>query len=531
MTSLAGTRPLVRLALRRDRIILPVWIVLLAAIPASTGSAYEQLYPTEAVRAGLTASVGRNPSVAVLYGPGFDLSTPGGFTAWRYACFFAVFVGLMAIFTVTRHTRAEEDTGRLELLSAGVVGRYAALTAGVGVAASASILIGALAAVTMIGSGLPAAGSIAFGAGGALAGCVFAGIAAVTAQLTEYSRNANGMACAALGVAFLLRAVGDSTTSVSWLSWLSPIGWSEHLQAFAGERWWVLVLPVLTAIVITAAAYALLPRRDLGAGLFPQRPGPATAAPGLASPFALAWRLHKGVLIGWTIAMLIFGGVFGSIANGIADLVGDSEQTKEILAKMGGASGIEDAFLGTMAGVFGLCAAVYAVQATLRMRAEESAVLVEPLLATGVSRRQWMASHLVFALVGPALLLTVAGLGAGVTHGLMVHDLAGQVPHVLGGALVQLPAAWVVVGIAVVLFGFLPTYSVAAWAALGLFLVLTMFGPAVQASQVVMDVSPFTHVPKIPGAPFAATPLLWLTAIAVITVGAGMTAFRRRDIG
>ena len=38
-------------------------------------------------------------------------------------------------------------------------------------------------------------------------------------------------------------------------------------------------------------------------------------------------------------------------------------------------------------------------------------------------------------------------------------------------------------------------------------------------SQWIVDVSPFTHVPKLPGAAFTATPLLWLAVIAVALAG------------
>jgi ABC-2 type transport system permease protein len=533
VNSLTGTRTLLRLALRRDRIMLPVWIVVLGLTPMSTAGAYNTLYPDAASRASLSAG-GQNPSVAVLYGKAFDLTTAGGFAAWRYGVFLGIFIGLMAIFTVTRHTRAEEDTGRLELLSAGVLGRYAALTAAVLVSGGASIAVGLVETLGLIGSGLPAAGSFALGGGVALCGLVFTAIAAITAQVFTYSRTANGVACAVLGVLFLLRAVGDSSPSASAMSaasWLSPIGWTELIRAYADERFWVMVLPLGTAAVLTAVAYRLQPMRDVGLGLVPPRPGPASGAASLRTPLALALRLHRGPLIGWTIAMLVIGAVFGAIATGIGDLVGTSQQTRQIFERMGGAQGIVDAYIAAICGIFGLTAAVYAVQATLRMRGEESALLLEPLLATKVTRARWVASHLAFAVLGPALLLAAAGLGTGLMYGLRVHDVGTQVAHALGATLAQLPAVLVVGALAALLFGFLPDYTVAAWVVLVVFLLITMFGPILQVSQAVLDVSPFSHVPKLPTAEFTLTPMVWLTGIAVVVFGAAFAGFRRRDIG
>ena len=129
MSALTGTRHLLRLALRRDRIVVPIWVVLIGIIPAAMPGIYDQLYPDAASRATLTPTMNANPSLSLLYGPPFDLSTAGGFTAWRYGAFISLFIGLGCIFTVTRHTRQEEDTGRQELLSSTVTGRYASLTA------------------------------------------------------------------------------------------------------------------------------------------------------------------------------------------------------------------------------------------------------------------------------------------------------------------------------------------------------------------------------------------------------------------
>jgi ABC-2 type transport system permease protein len=527
---LAGTWHLIRLALRRDRVILPIWIVLLSIVPASTVSAYDQYYPTAADKAALTVGAAANPSFAVLYGPAFDLTTPGGFIAWRMAGFTALLVGLMVVFTVTRHTRAEEDTGRAELLSAGVVGRYAGLTAAITVAGGASVLIGLIEALSMSAT-LPSAGSWAFGGSIALVGLVFTAIAAVSAQLAEYSRTANGIGTAAVGVAFLLRAAGDSTVDVRWLSWLSPIGWVQQARPFAGERWWVLLLQVATALVIGALAYFLLPRRDVGVGFIPPRPGPAEADASLRTPFALAWRLHRGPLFGWTVGFAVCGAVFGSIASGVGGLVGSNPQLREAFEQLGGTQGLTQAFLAAMAGFFTMVASLYGIQAALRLRSEETAFRLEPLLGTDVGRLRLAASHLVFAFLGTAGLLLVGGVLLGLSNGLRAGDVGGSIADMLAGMLVQLPAAWLIIALTVAIFGLLPKFSTAAWAVGSLALLISMFGPFLGLPQVVLDVSPFQHPPKVPGQAFTATPIVWLMAIAVVALAAGLVGWRRRDVG
>ena len=533
MGSFAGTGALVRLALRRDRVMLPIWILVIAGLTAVTASSFAELYPTVQSRQEFAASLGNNPSLIALYGRPFDLTSVGGLTAWRMLGVAAVLAALMSTFTVVRHTRAEEESGRLELVRAGVVGRYAPLSAGLLVAFGTNLVLAVLVVLGLTRTGQPAGGAFAFGLALAAAGWVFAAVAAGTAQLTEGARAANGVAGSMVGLSFLLRAVGDVAdphTRPAVLSWLSPVGWSQQVRPFAGERWWVFAVALALVLVLTGSAYALAARRDLGAGLMPPRPGPAQAGPWLRSPLGLAWRLHRGALAGWAAAFAMMGAVLGSVAAGIADLFADNEQLTDILTRLGGEQGVVDAFLAAEIGLVGSIAAVYAVQATLRLRSEETGLRAEPVLATAVSRIRWAAGHLAVAAVGTAVLLVAVGLGIGLAHGLRTHDVGTQLPRLLGAALVALPAAWVLLGLTTALFGLAPRLTVLSWAAVLLFLLLGQFGPVLRLDQRVMDVSPFAHVPRIPGGELSWTPLGWLTAVAAALVAAGLVGFRRRDV-
>jgi ABC-2 type transport system permease protein len=69
MTALAGTPVLVRLAARRDRILMPVWLYLLTAVVASTAFSLKKAYPTAADRAALAAGVGTTPRSRRSTGP------------------------------------------------------------------------------------------------------------------------------------------------------------------------------------------------------------------------------------------------------------------------------------------------------------------------------------------------------------------------------------------------------------------------------------------------------------------------------
>ena len=180
--------------------------------------------------------------------------------------------------------------------------------------------------------------------------------------------------------------------------------------------------------------------------------------------------------------------------------------------------------------IFALAAAGYAIQATLRLRAEEEGLRAEPVLATAVGRLQWATSHLVFGLLGPAVALAAAGLAEGLVYGLVGGDVGRELPRVLAGALVQLPAVLVLAGIAMALFGLLPRLAAVSWAALATFAFLALFGPLLQLSHWLLDLTPFTHIPRLPGGAVTATPLVWLLVVTAALVAAGLAGFRRRDL-
>jgi ABC-2 type transport system permease protein len=529
-----GTGALFRLALRRDRVVGTVWVLGLFVFALSQAASIVSLYPTQADldRLARTAEgIGANPAVVALQGPAYDASTYGGATAWQVVTPGVFLLGLMSMLLVTRHTRQEEETGRAELVSAGVVGRYAWLAAGLLYVLAVNVVLAVITALGYVAMGLPAAGSVALAVGCGVCGLVFAGVAAICVQLTEHARSANGMAFAVLGVAFLLRAIGDSAAGLSWLAWLSPIGWAERFRPFAGERWAVLLLPVALLLVLLAVVAALVTRRDVGAGVLPARLGPAAAPAWLRSPLGLAWRLQRGSLIGWAVGAAVAGLSFGGIAQDMVQFAEQDPETAKALASLGGAGSITDIYLAAVLSWIGMLAAGYAVQATLRLRSEEAELRAEQVLATATSRTGWAGSHLVVAAVGAAVVLGVGGLLAGLAHGLRAGDLGGELPRVLGAALVQLPAVWVMAAVGAALFGLAPRLVVGAtWAVLAVVLFVTMFGEALQFSQLLVDASPFAHLPRLPAAEFTATPVVWLMAVAVALAAAGLAWFRRRDL-
>lgn len=153
MNTLTGTGALVKMSLRRDRIMLVVWLYALTAFVASSVYGLRGVYPTAADRIGLVNTAAHNPAFLSLYGQIYG-SSLGALTAWRDATLLSVGAGLLSIFVVVRHTRADEETGRLELIGATVVGRHAALACALTVAVTAHLVIAVIMVLLLSGAGL-----------------------------------------------------------------------------------------------------------------------------------------------------------------------------------------------------------------------------------------------------------------------------------------------------------------------------------------------------------------------------------------
>lgn len=522
-----GTGQLLRLYLRRDRIVAPLWILLLS-VPLSTvyvGSV-NAVYPTAADRAAFAASIMASPAQRALYGNVYNDSL-GSVGIWK-AGIFHLLIAVAVILTVIRHTRADEESGRTELLESTVVGRRAGLTAALLLAFGAAVATGVIGFAGLLTLDIPTSGSLAFCAALACSGLVFGAVAAVAAQLSPSARVARGGALSLLAGAFTLRAVGDA--GAGWLAWLSPLGWSLQVRPFAGDHWWVLGLHLVTAAALTVAAYELLARRDVGAGLLAERSGPGSAAQALRGPLSLAWRLDRGALVLWTVGLTLYGLLIGNVAHGVGDEIGTSRLARDVVTRLGGTAEMEQAFLAVAFSMLAMVAAAFAVSLTLRLHQEETSQHAELLIAGAVSRTRWLASHLTVCVLGTAVAMLLAGTAAGLTYGAALGDIGGTLPMVLGTAAVQLPAVWLLAAVTLVLFAVAPRFTPLAWGVLVGLIALYLLGSLSGAPQWLLDLEPFAHVPRLGAGPTDLTPLWWLLLIDGTLVVAGVLAFRRRDL-
>lgn len=530
-SALDGTSTLVRFILRRDRIRIPVWVGALGLGSIATANSFSELYATPASRAA-SAQTMNTPAGLAMTGPKEYLTDYnfGAMMGHQMLGFMGIMVGLMSVLLLVRHTRAEEEAGRAELVRAGIVGRHAHMASALIVVGAANVALALLLTVGL-GSlgyqGITWGGSLLYGAAHAAMGVVFAGVAAVTVQISQHSRGASGTAMAVIGAAYVLRATGDIGDGT--LSWLSPIGWAQATYVYVDDRWWPLLPAVAAAAALIAVALNLSTKRDVGLGLRSPKPGAAGASNVLTKPLGFALRLHRGMLIGFMVGLFLFGVMYGSIFDQVEKML-DSlpAEMRDAIAGIGGQT-IVESFASMILVILAIISSIYVVIAVSRLRVEENAGRAEPVLATALSRAQWTASHLSVALIGGAAVMASAGLGLGLAGAASTGD-AVLLPKLLGAALAYLPALWVTAGIATVLFGWLPRATLLAWAVVVYAFVVGYLGQILQFPGWMNNLSPFGHVPQLPAAEFSATPIVILTALAAALVSAGIAGFRQRDL-
>lgn len=531
MNANAGFWPLLRLALRRDRIKLPAWLLALSFMTYYFANAIQVGYPDEA---DLTAIAGfmNSPAGTIMSGPGFGWDHPTHATTFAGAYTLYLYLGaaLMAVLLVSRHSRAEEEAGRLELVRAAEVGRHAPLAVTGALTVGASLALGALSAVFLVPAGYGAAGSWLVGMSMAMVAVVFGAIAMVAAQLSDHSRSATGLAALAIGAAVVIRGAGDVLEQHgSWLSWLSPIAWAQQTRVFYDDRWWPLLLGVVFAGAMVALAARLQARRDLGAGLFATRLGSARAPAYLRTPLTLALRLERGSMIGWGTALLVLGALYGGLTDSVESSLGDLNNQLLVDALGGDPARLVDGYLATCVLFNAYVALCYAIVAAHRLVAEERDGRAEVALAAAVSRPRWLLAGYATALLGTLAVLAAAGLGMGATAALTTGD-ATHLGDVLVGTLLYLPAIAVLLGATVLGFAIRPRWLNLAWAFAVFSMLVGYLGFALDLPDLVVDLSPLSHIAQMPLEVQQPLPLITLVVVAVALLGIALTRFRNRDL-
>ncbi len=490
---------------------------------------YRHSYPTRAARIGFAASFGDNKAVRLFYGVPHDLLSVGGYAAWRVGGFMSIFAAMWGLLAAVRALRAEEDSGRQELVLAAPVSRRVGFVAALAAVGLSAAVLWLATFLGLVAGKLEAGGSALLALGTVSAAPVFAGFGALASQLAPTRRVALEMASGTLAVALLARVAADTSSTLGWLRWLTPLGWAEELRPFAGARPAVLLLPLLCTAGLLVAAGLIAARRDVGLGLLRVSDTAPARLRLLGSPVAQTLRSERSSLIGWFVGIAFFAAVVGSLSTSISSANLPANLQRQ-LEKFGSAS------ITTPAGALGLyflffilAIALFGCSQVAAARREESDEELETLLALPVSRLEWLGGRLLLASAGMAAL----ALGAAVFAwaGAAASGAGVSLPRLLGAGANCLPASLLFLGLGILAFAAVPRASAGiAYGLVSLAFVWDLFGALLGAPAWTLDLSPFHHVGLVPSQAFRAGAAVTMLGIGVAAAALGALLFRRRDL-
>ena len=521
---------LARLMLRRERFITGIWLAvflfLSTVIPGVLNTQFGS--PKDLLALRITM---QNPAMIAMMGPvyGADNYTVGAMYSNMMLLLTLVASAIMNIFLVARHTRADEEKGRLEVIRSLPVGRLAnihgAMLTALIVNAAMTLCSGPVMLALNIKS-IDLSGSLLYGAAIGATGLFFAAVAAVFCQLSNNSRGASGYSFAFLGLCYLARAVGDINHEP--LSRLSPLGLILRAQVFVKNAWWPLwVILALTALV-TAATYYLCTQRDMDQGFIPVKPGRKRASALLQGPFGLTARLTRNMILAWAIGMFLFGASYGSVMGDVESFISHNALFQLMLPKSPDYSTAE-LFITMLNIMLALSCVAPVYMALFKLRGEEKDHRAEHILGRAVSRYRYLAGYVIIAFIACALMpfMAVVGLWSASAP---VMDTPVAFGSMLKAMMAYVPALWLMLGLAVLCLGLWPRGTSVCWAYFGYAFFSAYMGRMLGIPEWALKLSPFGFIPMLPLEPIHPPTLLIMSALAFALTGLGFVLYRRRDM-
>ncbi|HKL79473.1 MAG TPA: hypothetical protein VJ888_03435, partial [Mobilitalea sp.] len=492
--------------------------------------AFNELYPTQQDR-DIMAETMKNPAMTAMVGPGYGLDnySNGAMMAHEMLLFTSIAVAVMSIFIVVRHTRKDEESGRIEVIRSLPVGRLSNLGSTILVSLAANVLLALLTGFGLYAlkiESIDLHGSLVYGAALGATGFFFTGVAALFAQLSESSRGAVGYSFTFLGFAYLIRAVGDVSSET--LAWFSPLGWILRTEVYVNNYWWPILFTIGASFIVMLLALYLNSIRDLEAGFIPSKPGRKTASKFLQSPLGLAIRLQRTGIIAWAFTMFILGVSYGSVLGDLESFFETNDMMSKILPTAEGFT-LTELFITTIMSIMSMINVIPVLVFILKLRGEEKRNRTEHILARAVSRPQLMGSYLMISFVASFVMQLLSIIGIWFVGAAVMEE---PIPfgRMFNTGMVYLPAIWIMIGVAVFLIGCLPKVISFIWLYLVYTFIVVYLGGILQIPGWMKKLSPFGNVPQIPVEEMNIFKISILIAIAFVLMVVGVCGYRKRDV-
>jgi ABC-2 type transport system permease protein len=507
-----------------------------------------------------------NPVMLAMVGPLYspDIVTMGALYTLMMFVFMGIAVGIMNIFLVVRHTRADEELGRYEVLRSLPCGRLASVNAAMITAVVVNAVMAVLFALSMwlgahiIGDPMGFEAALLWGVGLAAVGLAFGGVAAFFSQLSSSSRGALSYSFLTMGLFYLLRAGADmDPDALGFLAFLSPLGLMSRTWVYINNVWWPVLVILGYAGGFTALAYWLCGVRDIDQGIIPARPGKAHGGFLLKSALGLNGRLLRTSIIGWVVILFVTGLSYSAVLQDIDNFVAGNDMYRQLML---GPTGLLDyiqvegmtteqiaaqinavlntaglsivqLFANMIGFVMAMIATVPVILFVLKAKSEEKNGRAELIFATPTSRVKYLVGLVAIAFVSAALIQAAQAMGLYLPASAALDNPADlPLRFVLESALVYVPAMLVMGGIATLLVGLLPRCTGLIWAYYAFAFFVMLFGRMMTQTAWLANFTPFGWVPQLP-----MDEINWPVMVVLKLIGLGLAAvgiyfYNKRDI-
>lgn len=518
-----------RFIVRRERKMSLIWIICITGSALLFAGMYPDLFPDKESMLIMAATM-NTPAMVALMGPVYGLESINTAIIMAQECliWFAITAAVMNIFFVNRHTRADEELGRHEMLRALPVGRLTGASAtlfGAFVLNAAISLIIAFGLMALDLEGITAAGAFTYSLSIGVQGFLFASLTLLAAQMFSTSRGVSGSAFTLLGLFYIMRMSGDISGNI--LSKISPMGLGLQVSAFYENNFMLVWILAAEAVFVGGAALFICAGRDLGEGILPAGKGKEHASRFLRGELGLAWRLSRGTILAWGIAMLVMGATYGSVLGQIDTFVNDNEMFKKIL-NAAGTYDLADNYIVLILAVGALLSSVPVMTLACRIHSEEKHGRLEQLFSKSVPREKLYLSYIMLAFAESFMAPVLMVLGF---YASSQGTGAVEPGTLMRAALVYLPSLWIMLGLCVLFIGAIPRLTPLVWVVFSFSFIMMYFGRLLDIPEWIYKLSPFEHIPQLPVEEFAAAPLVVMTLLAGLFLSAGIAGYIRRDIG
>lgn len=525
-----NTGKLIKFIFKRERIISAVWLIILTGVTVMVPVVLNSMYKSGPEMQAMAQTM-NNPAMIALMGPiyGMENYTIGAMNANEMLLFTVIAAAVMNIFLVIRHTRADEESGRTEVIRSLPTGRLSGIGSVMIFAAVINIALSLLTGLGLYAAGIESmdfSGSMLYGFVLGASGMFFAAVTALFAQLSSIARGTAAFSFIFLGICYMVRAVGDINNET--LSRISPLGLILRTQVYVKNFWWPVLIILLFAVLITGVSFYLSAVRDIGQGLIPGRSGKKNASKMLQSPFGLAFRLLRNTLIAWAVAMLVFGAIYGSVMGDLETFIKGNEMLMQILPANPEDS-VTELFITLLMAIIAMTAAVPVLISILKLRSEEKRNYTEHILTRGISRTKFIMSYFLISVAASFVMLFAGVFGLWAASAVSM-EVPIAFSSMLKYMMIYLPAVWFMIGLAMLLIGAFPKLTNLSLMYVGVSFFVVYFGRALQFPDWVRKLSPFGYIPQLPVDKINYITLAVLTAISMILTAAGFLFYKRRDM-